>query len=389
VSGSIVLTGGTLIDGTGATRVFADVTIADGVIADVAEAGQATSLGTRVDVNGLVVCPGFIDMHAHSDLAVIEDKEHTAKVWQGVTCEVLGQDGLSYAPVTDQTLPELVMQLTAWNGRPAAEPAWRSVAEYLAVVDRGAAVNVAYLVPHGNVRLAVLGPEQRAPTPAELEQMVAIVTQGMADGAVGLSSGLTYAPGMYATDDELVALLAPVRDAGGYYCPHHRNYGRDVVNGYLDCLEIARRAEVPLHLAHCHVNYPVNAGRAHDVLDAIDRATDLDVTLDTYPYLAGATYLGALLPSWVHEGGVEAALGRLRDSTTGARILHEIEVTGSDGLHEMPVDWTTITVSGVADQSLSWAVGVPIATLAARRGELPGAVFLDLLIAIEWARAAS
>jgi N-acyl-D-amino-acid deacylase len=379
-----VLNGGTIVDGTGATRFRADVTVSDGIVTEIARPGTAQSLGARVDVTGLVVAPGFIDMHAHSDLAVVNDPEHTAKVWQGVTCEVLGQDGLSYAPVTDQTLPQLVSQIAGWNGEPDEAPAWRTVAEYLARVDVGAPVNVAYLVPHGNVRMAVMGTEQRAPTPDELQRMIAMVAQGMADGAVGLSTGLTYTPGMYADDDEIVALLGPVRDAGGYYCPHHRNYGRSVVQGYLDCLTIAKRADVALHLAHCHVNYPENAGRASEVLNAIDAAVahdGLDVSLDTYPYLAGATYLAALLPSWVHAGGTDAVVARLIDPEARRRILYEIEVSGSDGSHDMPVDWATISVSGVAEPRSAWAVGATIAALASARDEDPGALFCDLLVA--------
>jgi N-acyl-D-amino-acid deacylase len=379
-----VFTGGTIVDGTGATRFQADVTVSDGVITELTPPGTAESLGARTDVTGLVVAPGFIDMHAHSDLAVVNDPEHTAKVWQGVTCEVLGQDGLSYAPVTHETLPQLLSQISGWNGEPDVAPDWRTVAQYLARVDLGAAVNVAYLVPHGNVRMAVLGTEARAPTTDELQRMIAIVAQGMADGAVGLSTGLTYTPGMYADDDEIVALCGPVREAGGYYCPHHRNYGRSVVQGYQDCLTIAKRADVPLHLAHCHVNYPQNAGRAAEVLDAIDAAIaqdGLDVSLDTYPYLAGATYLAALLPSWVHTGGTDAAVSRLLDPETRRRILYEIEVSGSDGSHNMPVDWATISVSGVADARSAWAVGETIAELGSAREQDPGELCCDLLVA--------
>jgi N-acyl-D-amino-acid deacylase len=379
-----IFTGGTIVDGTGADRFRADVVVSNGVITEIVVPGTAQSLGARVDVTGLIVAPGFIDMHAHSDLAVVNDPEHTAKVWQGVTCEVLGQDGLSYAPVTDQTLPQIVSQIAGWNGEPDVAPDWRTVAQYLARVDAGAPVNVAYLVPHGNVRMEVLGTEQRAPTPDELERMIAIVAQGLADGAVGMSSGLTYTPGMFADDDEIVALCRPVRDAGGYYCPHHRNYGRSVVQGYQDCLSIAKRAGVALHLAHCHVNYPQNAGRAVEVLDAIDAAVahdGVDVSLDTYPYLAGATYLAALLPSWVHAGGTDAVASRLLDPQTRRRILFEMEVSGSDGSHDMPVDWTTISISGVADPRSAWAVGATIAELAAARGEDPGVLFCDLLVA--------
>ncbi|WP_433699480.1 N-acyl-D-amino-acid deacylase family protein [Nocardiopsis sp. CA-288880] len=379
-----VLTGGRVIDGTGGPSRQADLVLRGGRITRVVPPGGARGRGTAVDVTGLAVAPGFIDMHSHSDLAVLADPAHEAKTLQGVTLEVLGQDGLGYAPVTDDTADELRAQLAGWNGAPDLDHSWRTVGEFLDRVDAGAPVNAAYLVPQGNVRMAVLGGEDRPPTPDELDRMRAIVAHGMEDGAHGLSSGLTYTPGMYATDDEIVALLAPVRAAGGYYCPHHRNYGSRVVESYRECLDVARRAQVALHLAHCHVNFPQNRGRAPEVLDAIDEATvrhGLDVTLDSYPYRASATYLGAPLPSWAQTGGTAATLDRLRDAPTRARVLREIEVDGTDGNHGVPMDWEAIVVTGVADPSLSWAVGSSVADLAKERGEQPGDLYMDLLVA--------
>lgn len=381
-----VLTGGHVVDGTGAPARRADIVLRDGRIAHVVPPGRVISTGTVVDVSDLVVAPGFIDMHAHSDLAVLADPAHEAKVMQGITLEVLGQDGLGYAPVTDTTADELYTQLAGWNGSPGLDRSWRTVGEYLDRVDEGAPVNVAYLVPHGNVRMNVLGGDDRPPTRAELERMRAEVAQGIADGAHGLSTGLTYTPGMYADDEEIIALLAPVRDVAGYYCPHHRNYGSRVVESYQECLDVARRAQVALHLAHCHVNFPLNRGRAPEVLDAIDEATvryGLDVTLDSYPYEASATYLGAPLPSWAQAGGTAATLDRLRDAGTRARILHEIEVEGTDGNHGVPMDWSTLVITGVFDSALSWAVGSSIADLARERGAEPGQVYADLLVADE------
>ncbi|MCY9786256.1 D-aminoacylase [Nocardiopsis sp. EMB25] len=381
-----VLTGGRVVDGTGSPARAADVVLARGRVSHIVPPGGARSTGEYVDVGGLVVAPGFIDMHAHSDLAVLADPAHEAKVLQGVTLEVVGQDGLGYAPVTEATADEISGRIAAWNGTPHLERSWHGVGEYLDLVDRGAPVNVACLVPHGNVRMAVIGDEDRPPTRAEAERMREIVARGMAEGAHGLSTGLTYTPGMYATDDEIVDLLEPVRVARGYYCPHHRNYGSHVVESYQECLEVARRAHVPLHLAHCHVNYPRNRGRAPEVLDAIDEATvryGLDVTLDSYPYTASATYLAAPLPSWVQEGGAAATLDRLRDPAIRARVLHEVEVEGTDGNHGVPLDWATVVVTGVGDPALSWAVGSPVAALAESRGAKPGELFLDLLVADE------
>ncbi|NYH52369.1 MULTISPECIES: N-acyl-D-amino-acid deacylase family protein [Nocardiopsis] len=381
-----VLTGGRVVDGTGGPSRRADLVLRQGRISGVLPPGNARTAGAVVDVDGLVVAPGFIDMHSHSDLAVLADPAHEAKTLQGVTLEVLGQDGLGYAPVTDDTVEELRAQLAGWNGRPRLDHSWRTVGEYLDRIDAGSPVNAACLVPQGNVRMMVVGGEDRPPTPGELDRMRRIVAQGMDDGAHGLSTGLTYTPGMYATDDEITALLAPVHAAGGYYCPHHRNYGSRVVESYQECLEVARRAHVALHLAHCHVNFPRNRGRAPEVLDAIDEATvryGLDVTLDSYPYRASATHLGAPLPGWAQAGGTAATLERLRDAPTRARILHEIEVEGTDGNHGVPMDWSAIVVTGVGDPALSWAVGSSVADLAEKRGEEPAGLYADLLVADE------
>ncbi|MBQ1082141.1 amidohydrolase family protein [Nocardiopsis sp. B62] len=381
-----VLAGGRVIDGTGGPSRRADLVLRDGRISHIVPPGSARSTGEIIDVSGLAVSPGFVDMHAHSDLALLADPAHEAKVLQGVTLEVLGQDGLGYAPVTDATVDLVREQIAAWNGTPDLDYSWRGVGEYLDLIDRGSPTNAAYLVPQGNVRMAVVGNDDRPATEAEIDRMRAMIARGMAEGAQGLSAGLTYTPGMYASDDEIVALLEPVRAAGGYYCPHHRNYGSRVVESYQECLEVARRAQVPLHLAHCHVNFPQNRGRAPEVLDAIDEATvryGLDVTLDSYPYRASATYLAAPLPSWVQEGGTTATLERLRDPAIRTRVLREIEVEGTDGNHGVPMDWTTLVVSGTADPALSWAVGSSVSDLARARDEAPGKVFVDLLIADE------
>jgi N-acyl-D-amino-acid deacylase len=377
----IVLRGGTVVDGTGAAGFIADVEVIDGRIAAISPRGVSRE-GRAIDVSGLVVAPGFIDMHAHSDLAVLADPEHTAKVWQGVTLEVVGQDGLAYAPVTDATMAHLVQRLAAWHGTPELDFGWRSVGDYLDRVDAGAAVDVAMLVPHGNVRLAVIGEEDRPASARELAEMTALVAGGMADGAMGLSTGLSYTPAMFAGDDELVALLAPVAAAGGYYCPHHRNYGMSALASYAECIAVSRRARVPLHLAHCHLNFAVNARRAQELLVLLSeaRAAGADITLDTYPYLAAATYLGSMLPRWAQDGGNLSTMDRLRDPIQRASIIEDVGTRGSDGHHGVPVDWSTVVITSSIDGS---AVGRSIAETAEERGLEPGEVFCDLLVADE------
>jgi N-acyl-D-amino-acid deacylase len=384
---ALVLRGAEVVDGTGAARVPADVAIADGRIAGLLAPGAASGIpgALDVDVAGLVVTPGFIDLHAHSDLAVLADPDHSAKLAQGVTLEVVGQDGLGYAPVTDETMPAMRAQLAGWNGEPGLDYAWRSIRDYLDRVDAGAALNVATLVPLGTVRMSVLGTDPRPATAAERERMREVVAQGLRDGAVGVSAGLSYVPGMFASDAEIADVIAPLARLGGYYCPHHRNYGSRVVESYRECLELAARAGAPLHLAHCHVNFPQNSGRAQEVLALVDaaRAAGQDVTLDAYPYTASATYLASVLPSRSSAGGPEELRRALRDPASRAGILHELEVTGSDGQHGVPIDWTTTVVSSVARPANAWAVGSSIAQLAVTRGVAPGELFCELLLADE------
>ena len=269
----------------------------------------------------------------------------SSRVSQGVTTEVVGQDGLSYVPSTDATMGILREQIAGWNGIPdSLDFSWRSVADYLAAVDeRGTATNVAYLVPQGSVRMAVVGTENRRATAAELAAMRELVGQALRDGAFGMSSGLTYVPGMFADTDELVALCEVVASAGGFYAPHQRSYGAGALAAYAEVIDIARRSGCALHLTHATMNFDVNRGSAPELVALIDAglAAGIDITLDTYPYLSGATTLSALLPSWSAVGGPDATIARLRDPAARIRIAHELEVTGSDGCHGVPVDWTT------------------------------------------------
>jgi len=378
----VLIRGGRVIDGAGNPWFAADVGIVGDRIAAVGRLG-GESASRLIDADGLFVCPGFVDMHTHSDLQLLANPPHQAKVHQGVTLEVLGQDGLSYAPVTDEVLEQLRGQLAGWNDDPPGfDWSWRTVGEYLDRLDRGIAVNAAYLVPHGTLRMIAMGLDDRAPTAEELTEMKRLLTEGLAQGAVGLSSGLTYTPGMYAADDELVELCGVLRELGGYYCPHHRNYGLRALEAYGACIEIARRAGVPLHLAHAHLGYEVNRGRAPELVAMIDeaRADGVDVTLDTYPYLAGATYLHAFLPSWTHAGGSHATIERLRDPHLRERLRGEMEDEGSDGFHDIPIDWSAIVISGARRAANERWIGRSVGDAAAEAGERPIDFLCELLV---------
>lgn len=378
----ILITNGRVIDGAGNPWTWADVAVQGDHIVAVGKLNGAAAKHV-IDADGQFVTPGFVDFHTHSDLQPLADPLYECKTRQGVTLDVIGQDGLGLAPVTTETAAQLRSQLAGWNGDPPnVEWNWRTVTEYLDRFENTTAINVAMLVPHGTVRMAVMGTENRAPTDDELNKMRALVDQCMREGAVGLSTGLTYTPGMYATDDEIVELCKMIRPYGGYYCPHHRNYGTYAIQGYSDSIEIARRAGVAVNLTHAHFGFPINKNRAPELLAVFDKARreGVDVTLDTYPYIAGATYLHAILPSWVHEGGVEATLARLQNSETRARIQHEVEVVGSDSWHVVPVDWHIIQVGGTPNGIDEWAVGMRVDDAAAKVGMTPFDYYCDLLI---------
>jgi N-acyl-D-amino-acid deacylase len=380
-------------DGTGAPSYRADVAVKGGrivaIVKEAAAAGCGRPRGTReLDAEGLVLAPGFIDMHAHSDHALLRDPDHSAKTAQGVTLEVLGQDGLSYAPVDDRTLAEVRRAITGWNGHgDDIDFTWRSVGEYLDRLDHGfdgegIAVNAAYLIPQGTVRMLAVGWEDREATPQELDRMRRLVADGLREGAVGMSSGLTYTPGMYAKDAELTALCRVVAEHGGYYCPHHRSYGAGALQAYEEMVSLAREAGCPLHLAHATMNFGVNEGRAPDLLALLDKALadGTDITLDTYPYTPGCTTLVAMLPSWAGEGGPEAVLARLRDDASAERVRHHMEVVGADGCHGVPIEWDTIEISGVGDPRLGEYVGRTVQESADLRGEAPWVTARRLLL---------
>jgi N-acyl-D-amino-acid deacylase len=377
----LLITGATVLDGTGAPGVRADVAVTGGRIVAVGnDVGPADRV---IAADGLVLSPGFIDMHAHSDVQILANPDHTAKVSQGVTLEVLGQDGLSFAPIDAPTLAALRRQIAGWNGDPDDfDFSWSTVAGYLDRLDMGIACNAAYLVPQGTLRMMVVGTENRPATAAEIDEMKRLLVAGLEQGAVGMSSGLTYTPGMFASTDELIELCKVVAAYGGYYSPHQRSYGEGALAAYDEMVEVARQSGCALHLTHATMNFEPNEGRGGDLLALIDKglASGVDITTDTYPYLPGSTTLAAILPSWTAEGGPDAQLARLQDPDDQARIIRDMEQIGSDGCHGCVTDWNTVEIGGVKNPALEGAVGNTIAAIAAGIGKPPAWVFFDLLV---------
>lgn len=387
ISGSTLFTGGIVVDGLGHPPVRADLLVEAGRIAAISTDGRELIGDRTVSIEGMIVAPGFIDMHTHSDLQILCNPDHTSKLSQGVTTEVLGQDGLSYAPVTEATLLELRRQLKGWNDDPPGfDWNWRSVAEYLNRLDGNTAVNTAYLVPHGNLRLLVMGNAPRFATPAEIAQMQELLRTAMQEGGVGLSTGLTYVPAMYSNTDELVALCEVVAEFDGFYCPHHRNYGADALGGYRECFEIARRSGVALHLAHTHLSFEANRGKLPELLRMFDDAIagGIDFSFDSYPYLAAMTTAHSQLPGWAQAGTSAEQMRRLREPADRARIIDALDVTGSDGHQGLTIDWSGFYVAGTPDApELEWVMQMSLAEAAAKVGVSPAELCLDILVATD------
>lgn len=383
-----VYRGATVVDGTGGPRYTADVAVEGArIVAVVTEFGAPTDLelpegAVEIDAGGLVLAPGFIDMHAHSDLAVLTGAAHDAKIRQGVTTEVLGQDGLGYAPLDEATASVIPAQIAGWNGMPAATP-WRSTDDLLAAIDTATVANAAVLVPQGNLRMMVVGHENRRATPGEVSEMAVLLGEALDAGAFGMSSGLTYTPGMYADVAELEALCRVVAERGGYWAPHTRSYGAGALAAYREALDIGRRTGCPIHLTHATMNFAPNKGRADQLLALVDEAIadGVDVTLDTYPYLPGATTLAALLPSRLAATG--DLLRTISDLDADGReaVRVELEEIGCDGFHGERADWSAIQISGAANPALADLVGRTVAEIAAVSGRAAIDVVLDTIVA--------
>jgi N-acyl-D-aspartate/D-glutamate deacylase len=362
VSG-LVLSGGLVIDGTGRPARQADVLIRDGVIS----AAPVPDDVPRRDVTGLVVCPGFVDIHTHSDLTLLSDPRGLSKVHQGVTTEVVGNCGLG---VTGR--PHVRDAVSYLDLDPAVEWTWTDFPGYLdALSAAGPGVNVASLVGHLVLHADVAGFGDRPATAAEIDKMCGLLRDALSAGALGLSTGLVYAPLPYVQEDELLALARVAAEADKIFTWHVRSYDDGLIDSVAQAVRVARETGCRTQISHLAAVGRRNWGAVHGALDLVDAANaeGISVGVDIYPYLHGNAPLCQLLPADVQDGGPSVWVTRLADT----RIRDEIVVAWRD----RPTTWDEITISWTATPHA--AVGSSVQEIALERGVSGDEVVLDLL----------
>lgn len=370
----LVVAGGLLVDGTGAPARPADIGIrADRVmvVGDVGAAGAAA----RIDASGLLVCPGFVDLHAHSDLTLLSDGRARSKVRQGVTSEVVGNCGLGPAPAPPGRAEAVRRAVALIDLDPAVPWGWQGMAGYRdALAAARPALNVAPLAGHVALRTALAGDRADALTAAESAQLEALADRALEEGAAGLSTGLMYPPARFADRLELEALGRAAARHDALLAVHLRDYSDRLLPAVEEAIAVARATRCRLQLSHLAVAGRRNWGSVARALERVDaaRAEGLDVGVDIYPYLAGSANLSQLLPGWAQEGGAAALVGRLSDPATRARIRTEWAAT----LH---LGWDEVFVS-LADGPLApGTLGRSVAEGAAALGVAPDEAALELI----------
>ena len=378
----IIIKNGRVVNGSGNTWFWGDIGIKGGKIKRI---GQINRKAKRIfDAAGLVVCPGFIDMHSHSDMKILINPRALNKIMQGVTTEVTGNCGTSPAPVDEATIDQLKASLgyaanaVDWN--------WRSLGEYYNRVKRvksnGLLVNIAPLVGQGTIRIAVMGFADRPPRPEEMGRMKGFLQQAMEEGAFGLSTGLIYPPGSFTETAELIELAKVLKEYDGLYASHVRGESSTLIDAVKEAINIGKEAEVKVEISHHKACGKRNWGKVKQTLRLIESARNegIDVTCDQYPYTASSTGLSACLPPWVHEGGVERLLERLKDPATRIKIKQDIENKKDWDNVIMESGCDNIVVASINSKANKDLEGKTLARIAQLQEKDPFDTLFDLLL---------
>ena len=373
----VVIRHGTIYDGSGNDPLVGDLAIEGDTIAAV---GAVTGRGrVEIDASGLAVSPGFINMLSHSEETLIQDPRSQGEIRQGVTLEVFGEG--SMGPLSDAMKQEALEQ----QGDIKYPIEWTTLGEYFDFLERrGIATNVASFVGASTARVHVIGYQNRAPTPAELDRMKELVARAMDEGALGVTTALIYTPATFAKTDELIALAKVAAEAGGSYAAHIRSEGDRFLEAIDETIRIASEAGLPAEIYHLKAAGNANWPKMDRAIQKIDsaRAAGFRITADMYTYTAGATGLDAAMPPWVQEGGLQAWIGRLKDPTIRRRVAREMR-TPSDQWENLYLGAGSpdqVLLLGFKTDSLKPLIGKTLSEVARARGKSPEETAMDLVI---------
>ena len=375
----VVIVNGHIIDGTGSPWYSGDVGIREGKIVAIGNLKDAPRTRT-IDARGMVVAPGFIDMLGQSELTILVDPRLPSKIYQGITTEITGEGG-SVAPLSDA----IVQADRTGYEHYHITPDWKTLGQYFVRLEKqGMGINLATYVGATQVRRMILGDDDKQPTAAQLEQMKALVRQGMSDGAVGLSTSLEYAPAPYAKTEELIALAAEAGKFGGIYATHMRNESDAVLPAIDEALRIGREGRLPVEIWHIKVAGKQNWGRMPEVVEKINaaRSAGMDISADTYAYPAWFNGMSAFIPPWAHDGGDAKLVERLKNPATRARVRKDLMTPSSawdNEWQEIPGP-EAVLIGVVQNPKLLPLQGKRLSEIAKLWGKDPMDALFDLLI---------
>jgi len=377
----ILIENGRILDGSGNPWFKGDIGIKDGKMAQIG-ALKGQNAREKIDSKGLIIAPGFIDIHNHSDAVPFVSPREEGRILQGITTEIIGNCGVSLAPVFKETQDLLKKYVGPFCFEAPLRWDWRTLEDFLNRLEEVKNfTNMGAWVGHGAIRIAVMGFDNRQPTGKELAKMKELVTQAMDEGAYGLSSGLIYPPGVYSDPDEMTELCKMVAEKGGVYTTHMRNEQDLVIDSVKETINVAEKSGVSTIIAHHKTNGRKNWGKSRQTLELIDEARDrgLDITCDVYPYIASSTFLWALLPPWVQEGGIGKLLERLHRKEHRQQIKEDF-IQGIPGWPNLVEGsgWDGILISSCKkNKSLE---GKNLQQLADARKTEPAEVLFDILL---------
>jgi len=383
----LVIRNGMILDGTGNPWYRSDIGISGDEIVKISRHIEE-KVSKTIDGAGLYVSPGFIDMHTHWDLRVFAHPEEEEKLRQGITTSLIGQDGLSVAPLRDEVKEEMRLRVSGLLGKYIDSWPWNSMEEYLGYLAKaGPSTNYMMLVPHGAIRVDVLGWDNRPASDNELDRMKCLLGEALDEGACGFSTGLIYPPGMYADRRELVELCRVTGDKGGFFVVHMRDEGNFLMDSIREVSEICIEAACPLHISHLKVAGRINWGKSGEVLELLEAMRDrgLELTFDQYPYTAGSTMLDALIPPRFHTGGTEKLLERLSDPAIREEIRMIVESEKVERWENWVAHcgWDGILINSVGSDINRFAEGKTLDEIGKITDQTPFEALCHLLVSEE------